>query len=379
LPQTIRRLAPIALLLAIIAAGLLVSACGGDDEANADETLKETFNGKKSVDSGKLNLSFRAELKAKSASAQAQVGEPVSVKVTGPFQTMGEDALPKMNLDLTAGSGAQDFTAGVISTGDEGFISYQGTYYKVPDATFREFKRNFERQQRKESKNKSPDLATLGIDAQKWLKDPQVEGTEDVGGAETTHISSDVQLDALLTDLDGLLQRANQLGLSQSQRRQLPKRLDRKTREQLAKSVEKASVDVWTGKDDKILRQLKVHIEFKSPEGLGAETQDVESGKIDLTIAVADVNEKQDIEAPKNARSLSELQQQLGVLGLGSSGSGSGSSSGSSSGGSGSSSGSSTTTPNTSKADSARAQAYLECAQNAKTAEDLKVCGDKLK
>jgi ABC-type glycerol-3-phosphate transport system substrate-binding protein len=100
LPQTIRRLAPIALLLAVLAAGLVISACGGNDKANADSTLKETFSGKKSVDSGKLNLSFRAELKAKSASAQAQVGEPVSVSVTGPFQNLGKDALPAMNLDL---------------------------------------------------------------------------------------------------------------------------------------------------------------------------------------------------------------------------------------------------------------------------------------
>src|SRR5215213_3933552 len=214
LPQIIRRFAPIALLLAIVASGLLISACGDDEKASADATLKQTFSGKKSIDSGKLNLSFRAELKAKSASAQAQVGEPVSIRVTGPFQNQGEDTLPAMNLDLTAGSGAQNFGAGVVSTGDEGFISYQGTFYKVPDKTFAQFKRNFERQQRRESKNSSPDLAALGIDAQKWLKDPKVEGTEDVGGAETTHISSDVNLDALLVDLDGVLQRADDLGLS---------------------------------------------------------------------------------------------------------------------------------------------------------------------
>src|SRR4029079_3704599 len=101
--------------------------------------------------------------------------------------------------------GAQNFTAGVISTGDDGYISYQGTYYKVPDKTFQQFKRNFEQQQRKEAKNKSPDLAALGIDAEKWLKNPKVEGTEEVGGAEATHISSDVNLEALLADLAGIL------------------------------------------------------------------------------------------------------------------------------------------------------------------------------
>jgi hypothetical protein len=389
LPQTLRRLAPFVLLLAAAVSALAIAACGSDSKANPQQTLKQTFSGNKSVDSGKLNLSFTADLKAKNASAQAQVGDPVTVKVTGPFQTRGKDALPAMNLDLTAGTGAQNFTAGVVSTGDEGYISYQGTYYKVPDKTFAEFKRNFEKQQRKDSNNKQPDLATLGIDAQKWLQDPKVEGDEEVGGAQTTHISSDVRLSALLADLNRLLGRADQLGLSPSQRNQLPKQLDAKTRAQLAKSVKKARVDVWTGKDDKILRQMKVHIEFKQPKGL-SQAQDIESGTIDLQLAVADVNKKQEVKAPKNARSLTELQRQLGVLGLGSSLGGSSGSGSSGSSGSSNQTGSqqldqlkglsgSGNSGSAAAGDSKRAQAYLECAQKAKTVDELKVCGNKLK
>src|SRR5204863_1851686 len=128
----------------------------------------------------------------------------------------------------------------------------------------------------------------LGINAQRWLENPKVQGDEELGGAKTTHITSDVRLPALFDDIDQLLQRADALGLSQSQRQQLPKRLDPKTRAALAKAVKTARVDIWTGKDDKILRQLKVHVEFKSPNGIGsqAQTQDIRSGTIDLTLAV---------------------------------------------------------------------------------------------
>ena len=117
----------------------------------------------------------------------------MTVKVTGPFENQGENKLPTMDLDLTAGSGAQNFTAGVVSTGDEGYISYQGSFYQVPDKTFAEFRRNFEKQQRKDSAKKQLNLASLGVDPQKWLQNPKVEGTEEVGGTETTHISSDVE------------------------------------------------------------------------------------------------------------------------------------------------------------------------------------------
>ena len=57
-----------ALLLALIALALAVgvAACGGGvggSSADARQVVKQTFNGQKRVDSGKLNLSLTANLR----------------------------------------------------------------------------------------------------------------------------------------------------------------------------------------------------------------------------------------------------------------------------------------------------------------------------
>ena len=129
-----------------------------------------------------------------------------------------------------------------------------------------------------------------------------------------------------------------------------------------------------------------VHLEFDSAKGLGAQGQDIQSGKIDLVLEVADLNKPQDIKAPKNAKSLSDLQQQLGLLGL-SSLNGSGSGSGSSSGGGAATGNQQLDQLNqlnggntgAGASDPTRQRAYLKCAQKATTVDELKVCGDKLK
>ena len=42
-----------------------------------------------------------------------------------------------------------------------------------------------------------------------WLVDPTVVGSENIGGADTTHIHAGVDVSALLADLSSLLQKAS--------------------------------------------------------------------------------------------------------------------------------------------------------------------------
>ncbi len=372
------------LLVALAALLLGVAACGSDGgggDENATAVINETFSGKKDVNSGKLEMGVTAKLEG--TGAAANLDEPVSLKLSGPFQSRGDDALPEVDLDLSVSGGGQTFTAGALTTGKNAFISYQGTDYVVPDSQFRRYKRQIERDARRDkNRDNNFSLAALGINPRDWIEDPKNEGTKEVGGAETIHISAGVDVTAFVNDLDDLLGRASDLGV---QNQQLPQELTSKQKKQIEDSIQEVRFDLYTGKDDKILRRIEVEFGFELPKDLSQDAQGVESGSVDMALEIADVNKEQDITAPKDARPLSELQSSLGLGALGGS-TGGGSGNGSSGGGSGSSGGSSSGGGSSgggtdlgsgggqSNLDSKRSQRYLDCLSKADKPADVEKC-----
>jgi hypothetical protein len=114
------------LLLCLIAAlALVVAACGGGSEASSDTNvntlLAKTFKGNKKVESGKLNLSLRVNAKG----TQSADG-PISLSVSGPFQTQGKGKLPKFDISFAFEGAGQSIKAGLVSTGTKGFVNFQG-------------------------------------------------------------------------------------------------------------------------------------------------------------------------------------------------------------------------------------------------------------
>ena len=385
---------PLLLALALVVPTLGVTACGGDEASGTDETaqqlINQTFSGEKKVDSGKLNLDLSAKLEATGAAA-SQLEGPISLKLTGPFQSQGEDKLPEVDFDMTVSAGGQKFTAGAVTTDDQAFISYQGTEYKIPQDQFERYRRQVERESRQNQDQQNQfDLASLGVNPRDWLQNPKKEGEEEVGGAETVHVSADVRIGALLKDVNDLIRRAGRLGLESDQ---VPQRIPERTQRQIEESVKTAQFDLWTGKDDKIMRRLEIEFSFDLPEELRAQAQGVSGGTVDIKVEIAELNEDQEIKVPEKSRPLSELQAQLGgsALGLGeglgggSSGGGSsggGSQSGSSSGGGSSGGGSSGSsgggtdlgTGGDPSVNSERSERYLKCLSDAKRPADIEKC-----
>jgi len=88
-------------------------------------------------------------------------------------------------------------------------------------------------------------------------------------------------------------------------------------------AVKDPKVEIYTGKDDKILRRMVVN--------MGIDSQGT-SGTVMFDVSITDLNEDQDIAEPQDAKPFTELLGQLGGLGLAAGGSGSSSGSGSSGG-----------------------------------------------
>jgi hypothetical protein len=332
-------------LLALAAISLVLAACGGSGgggsdsgggSGDAETLLRQTFTGTHDIRSGKADIQLRVDV-----SGDPSIRGPIAATISGPFQSAGANELPKFDLALDASAQGQGFKAGLTSTSDNLFVNFGGTSYKAPAELLDRLKQSYRRSQQGGSSN-SMSLRGLGLDPLSWLQDPTVEGTETIGGDETDHISSQVDVSALLDDVDTILARVSAQGLPTGQ--QVPSRIPDRDRQQIEDAVKSADIDVWSGTDDHTLRKLTLALDVDLPSS---------STSLDvlLSIELTDLNQPQSIEAPASSRPLNELLGQLqGFLGgaLGGAG-GLGGSGGGSSGG----------------ASSQQLQAYSDCVQRA--------------
>ena len=340
-----------AILLALLAAlALGVAACGGggdeaSSETDVDKLLSDTFKGNKEVKSGKLDLSLRVDAK----NAQGVDG-PVTLTLAGPFQSEGEQQLPKFDIDFAFEGAGQSIKAGLTSTGTKGFVNFQGTEYVVSDQVFRQFKSGYEQAQ-KQGKEQNQSLSSLGLDPRQWLTNPKNEGEAKVGEDDTIKITGGVDVNKLLDDLNQALRKTRELGVQGTD--QLPSQLTEAQKKQVADSVKDPKVEIYTGKEDTILRRMVIALGIVAPQGSG------QSGSADLKLdlAISDLNKDQEVSEPSGAKPFDQLLSQLGGLGLGGAGSGSGSG-GAGGGSSGGGSGSAGT-------DNANLEKYSQCIQEA--------------
>lgn len=319
------RLRPALLLSLLAALALALAACGGSDEGgggeavssstDVNELLTKTFTGAKKVDSGNLDLSMKIEAQGGDSALQG----PVSISLAGPFQAQEGGALPKFKLQASIEGAGQSIKAGATSTGDKGFLSFQGTDYAVDDQVFQQFKAGYEEAQKQGSKEQQS-FASLGMDPRKWLTDPKNEGDAKVGDDDTIKITGGVDVAKLLDDVNTALEKASALNLGSTG--EVPEKLTEQQRQQVLEAVKDPRVEIYTGKDDQILRRMVVNL---GVEDAASKT----SGTIAFDVSITNLNEGQDIAEPADAKPFSELLGQFGGLGLGGAGGGADSGSGS--------------------------------------------------
>lgn len=334
------RLALAALAALVVACALV--ACGSSKGANESvgALLSQTFGKHQSVHSGRIALTVNLNL-----TGIARLNGPISIRLDGPFQGHGGQALPDFNLGLLFASPAQNLNLGIVSTQGKAWLQAAGTYYTVPDALLSAFKNSYLQAQRSAAKQNGNTFAAFGIDPRQWLTGAHKAGTATVGGAEAVHIAAGVNVTRFLADVNKLLAKAGQLGLSGVA--SAPGSISPATQAALASGVRSASVDIWTGNSDRILRRLTIAVSLSVPPAKRAAIGGLSGGTIGFDLLLSNLNQAQQISAPASAQPLpSNL---LGGTGGSSSGSGGGSSGASSSGSGGVSA----------------PQSYLTCVQRA--------------
>lgn len=356
------------LLCILLAFALGAAACGDDGEGGSsdspDQILSETFGKDKDVKSGRLGLDVRIATKGIPSLTQ-----PVSLRLSGPFASVGQDQLPKFALTAEIEANGQTFSGGATSTGDKGYLSFMGQNYQLGKELFDQFKKGYADQAKcnRDKGGGGVTLSSLGVDPRRWLTDVKKVGGEEVGGAQTTHLTAGVDVPKMLEDVNRVLgrtdlQKSDPCATSDTAQpdKTAPRQLSADERKQIADAVKSARVDLWSGDDDRILRRINVALQLADK---------TRSGDVKFDLTLGDINKEQTIEEPENAKPLEELSQSLGgaIPGLGGTGSsGSGSSGGGSTGSSGSSG----------SAGGASSE-YLQCVQSAgQDVAKLQQCAD---
>ena len=284
-----------------------VAACGGGSSSNSEDpqqVLDQTFNNPTKITSGKLDLSV-------SGSAEGQQSGNFSATISGPFQTDPNDKTAFPQLDLTANiSGSQggpsiSFDGSLITTKDNAYVEYQNQAYELGTAAFQQFAQAYAKAAKQNQANgSSSGFSQFGIDPKSWLTNVSNEGTTDIDGTNTIHIHGDADVSKIVTDL----QKASQQ-TSGSTQQISPDQL-----KQLTDAVQTASIDVYSGADDHLLRKLGVTLSITPPSSAGASISKI---NLNFSITLSDVNQPQTITAPSNAKPIAQLLGQLGIPGLG--------------------------------------------------------------
>jgi len=265
------------ILIAVLLGVFALAGCGGGggDDASASELIKQTFGNDAQLKSGRIGLGLNADLK--SGSVQASVDARFSQGTSG--------QLPLLDGTLKLDSGnAGTIEAGAISLGDKGYITVGGQAFAVPAADWENFVEGYLADQKEADKERASQatLSSLGIHPEQWLVDPKKAGDGEIAGEKTIHLTAGVDVAKMVADVAKVAKKSgasNQISA-------------------LGTGIKSASVEIDTGADDHRLRQLQIHMELNS-------------GTLDLRITYSDLDQPQEITAPKDARPMAELTQAL--------------------------------------------------------------------
>jgi hypothetical protein len=300
----VRFAVPSTVAAAVAVASLLMIGCGGGTQ-NVASLLKQTFGPHPPVHSYKLDLAIGIDVHGVKS-----LSKPLALRLVGPYVNSAPRQLPRFNLDVAVNGGGQTFAATATTTADKAFITIAGTPYLLPDQLFQQFKSGYSQASAQTPKQSSSSFSALGLSPSNWLLNPRRLADAPVGDAETIHIAANVDVPRLLQDVSKLLGRATQLGISVPN---APRSITPQQQQAIAQAVKTASVDIYTGRDDRVLRRLSVAVSLAVPAQSRRLVGGLQSGTISVDYSRTQIDKITTISTPANAHPLSELLNAAGA------------------------------------------------------------------
>jgi hypothetical protein len=305
---------------ATLALALVASGCGGgkkDDSTAATVSTTASGNGSpesilNSISTNTsatgpqkitVNLKLGVNGDPKDPSIAAFLSKPVTLTVDGST----DGTAKKTDLTFSVAAGPLAFNGEVRQIGDQAWLQLNGKWYTLPADAL-------------SSSSGGTGTTTTGgtskIDAQQIIaafgkpgsivKDAKLDGTEDVGGVKSDHISGSVDIAALVK---GLTSAMSSVGSSSTPIS--PASLQSSVT-QLQQYIKGATVDIYVGQSDHFVHKLATKIDGSIPSD-----QQAGSGisGFDLSFDVSSVGtDSPNVSAPDNPAPYEQLQSDIGGL-----------------------------------------------------------------
>jgi hypothetical protein len=263
---------------------LLLTACASP---SAQEVLSDTAANLGRIDSGVLTMRMLTE-------SSGQLAGRMGFELEGPFALpVGDETLPVAEFRYTQIAGPESAEATFISTGEEAFVEIGGQAYELPVEDLAE------------EPAAAPAAAAAGlgsIQLDRWIREPELSDGGEVGGADTWKITADLNAGAAIPDLMELSGSLGSTGMLSA--------FDGTGSDQLEQAVESSTIEVFTGKDDRLLRRLVMDVRLglsHLEEELGGAALGLADLHLRFEVEVADIGRQVSVEAPTDVLPISEL------------------------------------------------------------------------
>jgi hypothetical protein len=294
-----------------LSAGLGLAAplagCGAATPT-AGSIVHATLAANRQIASGNVELSFIL-----SGSGASSPGGPVVVRVSGPFEAGSAGQLPRFNLNFAVGSGGQMVEAGATYTGKAFYVQAGGEAFEAPQSAVAALQAEYAHAAKDGSATSRSPLAALGLNPGEWLEDPTVEGEQEMEGIRVVHVHAKLNVSHFFADAGRLSGVARSLGGTGTGGQELAgggaisTLLSPEGRAALSRSVKQATVDIYCGKGDHLLRALTMSLQVAPDAAAQAALGGLKHAKMEVSLRIAALNRPQRIGAPSGAQSISEI------------------------------------------------------------------------
>ena len=268
------------------------AACGTD---RAQAVLDQTESNLAKIHSGDLRMHM-------AASAGAEGDErPVGFEVAGAFSAptrAGELPVARLRRTRLVGGPLEPTT--FVSTGQRAYLEVAGDAYELPEAQVQSLRAS------RAPAAGGAGLQRLGV--AEWARDPKLADAGHLVGVAVQRVTGEADVVRALNDIVTV---ANQLASSPGEGLGP---VDARSAEQVERAVRSSRLEVVTGKEDRLLRRLRLDVTLAAAEvrGLEAALGPLAGSRLRFEIDLSGFNRKVEVQAPPSPRPLQQAPSAKG-------------------------------------------------------------------